>query len=341
MARGPMEGAGGGRGVILVTGGAGYIGSHACRALSDAGYAPVVFDDLSNGHEAFVRWGPLEIGDIRDRRALDAVFARHRPVGVMHFAGLIEVGESVLHPDRFHDVNVVGSRQVIEAARQAGVRAFVFSSTCATYGAPLAASMDESHPQAPLNPYGQGKLAVEQTLEELDRQSGFRSVRLRYFNAAGADAQGRIGERHAPETHAIPLAIMAALDPSRRFTIFGDDYPTADGTAVRDYVHVDDLAEAHLKALEWLLAGGGSEVFNLGSGSGTSMVELIAAIERVSGRPLNVGRGGRREGDASSLIADASKIGRVLGWRTTKDIDQIIRSAWAWHEAELARASRS
>ena len=208
---------------VLVSGGAGYVGSHVCLRLAEAGFLPVVYDNLSNGHAAFVQWGPLEVGDIRDGARLDQVMATHRPVAVLHFAASIEVGESVRHPGPFYENNVAGAISLIEAARRAGIGAFVFSSTCATYGDPVKVPMDETHPQAPLNPYGRSKLMVEQILADLDRYNGFRSIALRYFNAAGADPEGRIGERHHPETHAIPLAILAAMDPERSFTIFGTD----------------------------------------------------------------------------------------------------------------------
>lgn len=319
------------RPVILVTGGAGYVGSHTCMRLSEAGFAPVVYDDLSNGHEAFVRWGPLEIGDVRDAARLDAVFAAHRPVAVLHFAALIEVGESVKRPGDFYDVNVVGALQVIAAARRAGVEAMVFSSTCATFGDPVRVPMDETHPQAPLNPYGRTKLIVEQALADLDRYAGFRSVALRYFNAAGAEAGGLIGERHDPETHIIPLLIDMALGRRPGFSIFGTDYDTPDGTAVRDYVHVLDLADAHVLALRRLLEGGASTTFNLGAGVGSSVRDVIRAVESVSGLSLTITEAARREGDAPELVADNRKAIADLGWRPAYGLDEIVRSAWAWH----------
>lgn len=320
--------------VVLVTGGAGYVGSHTCLRLAEAGFRPVVFDDLSNGHEAFVQWGPLEQGDIRDTARLDSVFAAHRPVAVLHFAALIEVGESVKRPGDFYEVNVGGALQVIAAARRAGVQAMVFSSTCATYGAPAYMPMDEAHPQAPLNPYGRTKLMVEQALADLDRYAGFRSIALRYFNAAGADPQGRIGERHEPETHALPLLIEAALGRREGFSIYGNDYDTRDGTAVRDYVHVLDLADAHVLALRRLLAGGPTGAFNLGSGVGATVRELIDAVRRVSGRDLIVHEAPRREGDAPVLVADNRLAADQLGWRPAFDLDEIVRTAWAWHAAQ-------
>ncbi|ATQ44219.1 UDP-glucose 4-epimerase GalE [Caulobacter mirabilis] len=317
--------------VVLVAGGAGYVGSHACLRLAEAGFQPVVFDDLSNGHEAFVQWGPLEVGDVRNAEQLDSAFARHRPVAVLHFAGLIEVGESMKRPGDFYDVNVGGSLQLIAAARRAGVKAMVFSSTCATYGAPAYTPMDEDHPQAPLNPYGRSKLMVEQALADLDRLSGFRSIALRYFNAAGADPLGRIGERHEPETHALPLLIEAALGRRDGFSVFGTDYDTRDGTAVRDYVHVLDLADAHVLALRRLLAGGPGGAFNLGGGVGTTVRELIETVRRVSGRDIAVAEAPRRDGDAPVLVADNRRAVAELGWRPAYDLDGIVRTAWAWH----------
>jgi UDP-glucose 4-epimerase len=316
---------------VLVTGGAGYVGSHACLRLSEAGFTPVVYDNLSNGHRQFVQWGPFEEGDIRDGDQLDLVFARHRPVAVMHFAALIEVGESVKAPGRFYENNVGGAISLIEAARRAGVGAMVFSSTCATYGEPVRVPMDETHPQEPLNPYGRTKLMIEEALADYDRYAGFRSASLRYFNAAGADPEGRIGERHEPETHAIPLAIEAALGRRSGFSIFGTDYDTRDGTAVRDYIHVLDLADAHVLALKRLLAGGGTDVFNLGTGTGTTVRELVAAIRRAGVGDFPVRETGRREGDAPVLVADNKKAREVLGWKPRFTLDDIVRSAFDWH----------
>ncbi|MDP2213487.1 UDP-glucose 4-epimerase GalE [Phenylobacterium sp.] len=320
---------------VLVTGGAGYVGAHTCLRLAEAGFLPVAYDNLTNGHEAFTQWGPLEIGDIRDPVRLDEVFAKHQPVAVLHFAALIEVGESVRHPDRFYDNNVAGALALIAAARRAGVDKLVFSSTCATYGEPQQMPMDETHPQAPLNPYGRSKLMVEQILGDLDRHSGFRSVCLRYFNAAGADFEGRIGEWHDPETHAIPLAIAAAMGANAGFKIFGRDYPTRDGTAVRDYIHVLDLADAHVRALRHLLDGGASEAFNLGTGTGSTVQEVVAAIAAVSGRPFDVADAERREGDAPALVADNHKARDILGWAPRYGLPEILSSAWKWHTEGL------
>ena len=317
---------------VLVTGGAGYVGSHACLKLAEAGYEPIVFDDLSNGHEAFVRWGPFERGDIRDRARLAEVFERHRPVAVMHFAALIEVGESVRFPGRFYETNVGGAANVVQAAQTAGVGAFVFSSTCATYGDPVRVPMDERHPQAPLNPYGRSKLMIEQALADMDAYAGLRFTALRYFNAAGADPEGRVGERHEPETHAIPLLLQAAQGRRPGFSIFGTDYETRDGTAVRDYVHVLDLADAHVSALKRLLDGGASDVFNLGTGTGTTVRQLIEAVKRATGREFPVVETGRRPGDAPVLVADNAKAREALGWSPRWSLDDIIAHAWAWHD---------
>ncbi len=321
---------------VLVTGGAGYLGSHACLALSEAGFTPVVFDDLSNGHREHVQWGPLEVGDIGDAARLNATFERHRPIAVLHFAARIEVGESTRDPGAFYKTNVCGTVELIEAARRAGVNALVFSSTCATFGDPVALPMDENHPQAPLNPYGRSKLMVEQLLADYDRYVGFRSTVLRYFNAAGADPQGRIGEWHEPETHAIPLAFEVALGQRKQFTIFGDDYDTRDGTALRDYVHVLDLADAHVSALKRLLSGGASTSFNLGTGTGTTVRELVDGVGRIVGEPLKSEIAPRREGDAPVLIANSDKARDQLGWVAKRDLDEILSSAWRWHQQRNA-----
>ncbi|PWE57762.1 UDP-glucose 4-epimerase GalE [Metarhizobium album] len=318
---------------ILVVGGAGYIGSHTCLELARQGFTPVVFDNLSNGHQEFVKWGPFEPGDIRDRDRLDDVLARYRPAAILHFAALIEVGQSVREPAAFYDNNVVGTLTLLAAARQAGVKAFVFSSTCATYGLPQQLPMGEAHPQAPINPYGRTKWIVEQALGDFGLDDGLRSVILRYFNAAGADPEGRIGEWHTPETHAIPLAIEAALGRRDGFTVFGTDYDTRDGTCVRDYVHVLDLADAHVRALQHLLSGGQSTAVNLGTGTGTTVRELLDAVRQVSGRTFKVTLSSRREGDSPTLVADNRKALDLLGWQPRYDLRQIVETAWNWHKA--------
>ncbi len=316
---------------VLVVGGAGYIGSHTCLDLANKGYKPVVFDNFSNGHREFVKWGPAEEGDIRDRARLDEVLAKHKPSAILHFAALIEVGESVKDPIAFYDNNVIGTLTLLSAAQAAGIDAFVFSSTCATYGLPQSVPLDETHRQVPINPYGRTKYIVEQALADYDQYKNFRSVVLRYFNAAGADFEGRIGEWHQPETHAIPLAIDAALGRRQGFKVFGSDYETRDGTCVRDYIHVLDLADAHVRAVQYLLDGGSSVALNLGTGTGTTVKELLGAIEDVSSKPFPVEYIGRREGDSHTLVANNDKARDVLGWVPQYDLSQIIQSAWKWH----------
>lgn len=321
---------------VLVTGGAGYIGSHTCLDLAARGFNPVVFDNFSGGHPEFVRWGPAETGDIRDAKRLDEVFEVYRPVAVVHFAALIEVGQSIQDPLSFYDNNVAGTISLLNAMRRAGCDRIVFSSTCATYGDPVALPMDETHPQAPLNPYGRSKLMVERILADLSERSTMRHVALRYFNAAGADAEGRIGERHDPETHAVPLAIEAALGRRPGFKVFGTDYDTRDGTCIRDFVHVADLADAHSRAIGYLLDGGDSTALNLGTGTGTSVRELLTAIEDRAGRKIAAQETERRPGDAPVLVADSSAAQRVLGWRAARTLSEIVDTAWRWH----ARANR-
>ena len=316
---------------VLVVGGAGYIGSHTCLDLANKGFKPVVYDNFSNGHREFVKWGPAEEGDIRDRARLDEVLAKHKPAAILHFAALIEVGESVKDPVSFYENNVIGTLTLLSAAQAAGVKAFVFSSTCATYGLPQSVPLDESHRQVPINPYGRTKYIVEQALADYDQYKGLRSVVLRYFNAAGADFEGRIGEWHTPETHAIPLAIEAALGRRQGFKVFGSDYDTRDGTCVRDYIHVLDLADAHVRAVEYLLDGGESVALNLGTGTGTTVKELLGTIETVSKRPFPVEYVGRREGDSTTLVANNDKARDILGWSPQYDLSRIIESAWNWH----------
>jgi UDP-glucose 4-epimerase len=316
---------------ILVTGGAGYVGSHCCLALARAGHKVVVYDNLFNGHERFVKWGPFERGDIRDRARLTDVFSAHRPDAVLHCAALIEVGESVKHPDRFYDNNVAGALVLLDVMREAGVKPFVFSSTCATFGEPRRLPMDETHPQAPVSPYGWTKLMVEQASRDIAAAHGLTFAHLRYFNAAGAAPEEGIGERHDPETHAIPLALMALLGRRQGFKIFGQDYDTRDGSCLRDYVHVLDLADAHVRAIERLLAGGASLAANLGTGDGVTVLELLAAIERVTGKRVPAEATARRPGDAPALVADNSYARRELGWTAARGIDAVIADAWKWH----------
>lgn len=316
---------------ILVTGGAGYVGSHCCLALKRAGHDVVVYDNLYNGHERFVKWGPFEKGDIRDRARLAAVFAAHRPDAVVHCAALIEVGESVKYPDRFYDNNVTGALVLLDVMREAGVKPFVFSSTCATYGEPQRLPMDEMHPQAPVSPYGWSKLMIEQASRDIAAAHGITFAHLRYFNAAGAAPDEGIGEKHEPETHAIPLALMTLLGKRQAFKVFGQDYETRDGSCLRDYVHVLDLADAHVRAIERLLGGGASLAANLGTGDGVTVLELLAAIERVTGKRVPADATERRPGDAPALVADNSHARRELGWTPARAIDAVIADAWKWH----------
>ncbi|HEY1798134.1 MAG TPA: UDP-glucose 4-epimerase GalE [Stellaceae bacterium] len=318
---------------ILVTGGAGYVGSHACKVLAKAGYTPVVFDNLLRGHREAVRWGPLVIGELSDRSALVAAMRQHSVTAVMHFAAFAYVGESVADPELYYRNNVMGTLNLLAAMREAGIGSIVFSSTCAVYGEPDEIPMRETLPLAPVNPYGETKLAIERALRWYSGAYGIRYAALRYFNAAGADPEGEIGEAHDPETHVIPLAIRAALGQAGPIGVFGTDYPTADGSAVRDYIHVTDLADAHVRAFQYLEKGGDSAAINLGTGSGSSVLELIASIERVSGRKVPHNRGPRRAGDPPALIADPSLAAKLLGWRAThSDMDTIVRTALAWHE---------
>ncbi len=320
---------------ILVAGGAGYIGAHTCLDLFAKGFTPVVYDNLSNGHAEFVKWGKLEIGDIRDRRRLDEVLAKHKPQAIIHFAAAIEVNESVRDPGKYYENNVGGTITLLRAAQAAGIDKIVFSSTCATYGMPLSIPMDEGHPQSPLNPYGQSKLIVEQILRDLDRYQGLHSVILRYFNAAGADPEGKIGEWHSPETHAIPIALETALGRRPYFQVLGTDYETRDGSCVRDFVHVLDLADAHTRAIEHLLNDGKSLALNLGTGHGTTVKELLDQVGRVVGKTIDVKYGPRRDGDSPALIADNTLAKRTIGWSPRHDLKSIIDTAWNWHSKYL------
>jgi UDP-glucose 4-epimerase len=322
---------------ILVAGGAGYIGAHTCLDLSNKGFTPIVYDNLSNGHAEFAKWGPLEIGDIRDRRRLDEVLAKYRPEAIVHFAAAIEVGESVRDPGGYYENNVGGTLTLLRAAQSAGVDKFVFSSTCATYGVPLSIPMTETHPQAPINPYGRSKLIVEQMLQDFDLYQGLRSFTLRYFNAAGADPEGRIGEWHTPETHAIPIALDAALGRRPHFQVLGTDYETRDGSCVRDFIHVLDLADAHTRAITHLLNDGTSHALNLGTGHGTTVKELLEAIRSVVGRDFETRYGPRREGDSPALVADNTLAQRIIGWSPQHDLRSIIETAWNWHVNRLPR----
>jgi UDP-arabinose 4-epimerase len=323
---------------VLVTGAAGYVGSHAASALKAAGLIPVTLDNLSRGHRELVRFGPLEVGDILDGDRVLDVIDRYQPRAVMHFAALAYVGESVEQPERYYHNNFAGALSLLGAMRRRGLSRFIFSSTCATYGVPERQPMTEDLPQNPINPYGRSKLMVEQALRDLDTAYGIRSVSLRYFNACGAHPSGDIGEMHAPETHLIPRVLMAAAGEIEAVDVFGTDYPTPDGTAIRDYIHVCDLADAHVSALRYLETGGATTALNLGTGRGHSVREVIDSVARVSGRTPQCRFGARRPGDPPMLVADASRAREVLGFRPQwSDIDRIVGSAWTWHRRNKAK----
>ena len=320
---------------ILVTGGAGYVGSHACKALAARGYRPITFDNLVYGHSAAVKWGPMEVGDIADRERIDAVIAKHRPQAVMHFAAFTYVGESVADPGKYYRNNVAGTLSLLEAMRDHGIGKLVFSSTAATYGTPATVPIPETATKAPINPYGRSKWTAEQMIADFASAHGLRSAALRYFNAAGADPDGEIGECHDPESHLIPLAMQAVTGDGPPLTLFGNDYPTPDGTCIRDYIHVTDLADAHVRALELLDRRDGAEAFNLGTGRGASVRQVIDAVEQAAGKKVPHGIGPRRAGDPAELVSDPAKAMRDLGWSPAlSDLDSIVATAWAWHIRE-------
>jgi UDP-glucose-4-epimerase GalE len=327
---------------VLVVGGAGYIGSHCAKALRAAGFAPVVYDNLSTGHRDFVKWGPLVEGDILDAARLQETLARIQPIAVMHFAALALVGESVAEPSKYWRVNVGGTLSLLDAMRAAQIDKLVFSSTCAVYGEPAVAPIHEGIPKDPVNPYGASKLAAERIMEDFGAAYGLRSVRLRYFNACGADPALEIGEDREIETHLIPLILDAALERRPFIGIFGSDYPTPDGTAIRDYIHVVDLADAHIKALQYLIDGGETLAVNLGTGQGASVAEVIAAAERTVGHAIPQVRKDRRRGDPAKLVADPTKAADILNWRARRsDIETIMNNAWAWHRKRFGRQERA
>lgn len=317
---------------FLVTGGAGYVGSHVCKRLARQGHTPVTYDNLSRGHRWAVRWGPLEEGDLHDRTRLDAVLDRWKPDGVLHFAAFAYVAESIADPALYYRNNVAGTLTLLDAMRAAGVDRLVFSSTCATYGVSPKQPIEESDPQTPINPYGASKLMIERILRDHGVGYGLNAVILRYFNAAGADPDRETGECHDPEPHVIPQAIYAAQGRVPAFRVLGTDYDTPDGSAVRDYVHVCDLADAHTAAMDHLSRHRGVEAFNLGTGVGTSVLEVVRAVEQVSGCTVPVEFHPRRPGDPPRLVADSTRAGEVLGWRPQRsDLDTLIGSAWCWH----------
>lgn len=316
---------------VLVVGGAGYIGSHTCKLLKRRGFTPIVFDSLVTGYEENVRWGPFVRGDLADRAAIDRALREYAPSAVIHFAAFSLVGESVTDPGKYYRNNVVGSLNLLEAMRDAGVKDLVFSSTCATYGVPRTIPIPEAHEQLPINPYGASKMMMERMMSDFAAAHGLRFVALRYFNAAGGDPDAEIGERHEPETHLIPLVLDAARGKRPQVTVFGDDYETPDGTCIRDYIHVDDLADAHLRALDYLRNGGTANVFNLGNGKGYSIREVIRVAERVTGLIIPAVIGARRAGDPPVLVGDASLARRDLGWVPEyADLDVIVAHAWAF-----------
>jgi UDP-glucose-4-epimerase GalE len=318
---------------VLVTGGAGYIGSHASKALARAGYRVVVFDNFVAGHRAAVKYGDLVEGDIADVAAVRAALRRHRIFAVMHFAAFLDVGESVRAPMRYYRNNVIGALGVLEAMVAESVGVFVLSSTCATYGEPIETPIAETHPQRPINSYGETKLAIERALPHFERAHGLHAIALRYFNAAGADPDGEIGEDHAPEIHVIPRALDAAAG-GPGLQVFGDDYPTPDGTCLRDYVHVSDLADAHVRALESLVETGRSGAYNLGTGRPHSVKEVIGAVERVTGRTVPWTLAPRRPGDPAVLYAAPKKAQTELRWQPRHaDLETIVRTAWDWRRA--------
>ena len=321
---------------VLVSGGAGYIGSHACKVLEQSGFRPVVLDNLVYGHEWAVKWGPLVVGDTADVELICNVIEEHKPVAVMHFAAFAYVGESTENPQKYYKNNVSGTLGLLEAMVRTNLKEFVFSSTCATYGVPSGKTIPENHPQSPINPYGHSKLMVEQILRDYDAAYGLRSVSLRYFNAAGADPDGEIGEDHDPETHLIPLVLDAASGRREAITIFGTDYDTPDGTCVRDYIHVTDLAEAHVNALKYLDGGGASDAFNLGVGHGHSVREVIDTAREVTGRDISVVEGERRPGDPPYLVAEAGRAQSTLQWQPRfAALGDIIGTAWQWHQRQF------
>jgi UDP-arabinose 4-epimerase len=321
---------------VLVTGGAGYIGSHCCKAFAGSGWSVITYDNLSRGWRDAVKWGPMVEGDISDAETLSAALRKYQPDVVAHFAAYAYVGESVEKPETYYRNNSFGSLVLLEEMLKAGVRKLIFSSTCASYGVPVRSPIDEAHPQSPINPYGWSKFIIERMVEDFSSAHGLDAVVLRYFNAAGCDPDGEVGERHDPETHVIPLAIEATVKRDRIFTVHGIDFDTRDGTAVRDYVHVSDLARAHVLAGEKLLRDRGVHVYNLGTGTGTTVRELVDAVSRASGSRLPFVYGPRRAGDPPALVAAAGKARRELGWVPEQSgIDRIVETALAWYRGRL------
>lgn len=317
---------------ILIVGGAGYIGSHMGKYLHGKGLNPVVLDNLSYGHKEAVQWGPLYEGELDDENLLAGIFKKHDIKAVMHFAAFCYVGESVTDPLKYYQNNVASTLGLLSSMLGNGVDKLIFSSTCATYGEPNSLPMSESHSQHPINPYGRSKLMMENILDDLDPAYGLKSVCLRYFNAAGADPEGELGEDHDPETHLIPLVLRTALGLQGELTVFGNDYPTEDGTCIRDYIHITDLAQAHYLALLHLLDGGESKKYNLGNGSGYSILDVINTARRITGRDINYSFADRRDGDPAVLVGSAEKAAHELGWKPEfNSLETILETAWNWH----------
>jgi UDP-arabinose 4-epimerase len=328
---------------ILVTGGAGYIGSHTAKLLASQGYEPVVLDNLSNGHRWAVRYGPLAVGEIDDRKLVRRLVHEYDIDSVLHFAALAYVGDSMRDPVRYFRNNVSATLTLLDTLAEAGVDNVVFSSTCATYGIPETSEIAETHVQSPVNPYGESKLTAEKILKWLRTLRGLRYVALRYFNAAGADPEGELGEEHNPETHLIPLVLQTAMGQRQSVSVFGSDYPTDDGSAVRDYIHVMDLADAHVRALRYMWEGGTQTAFNLGAERGHSVLDVIRCAERVTGRPIRISWEPRRAGDPPRLVAKADLARQELGWTPRySDLDTMVGTAWEWlasHRSSLAAAA--
>ncbi len=328
--------------VVLITGGAGYIGSHAVQEARKNGFDPVSYDNLSLGHAWAVQGSPLVKGELADRKKLSAAFKKFKPAAVMHFASHTSVGESVANPQKYYQDNLTNAMTLFSVMLERKVRYFILSSTAATYGDPVEVPIPETHPQAPINPYGDSKLMLEKILAWYDKAYGLRSTFLRYFNAAGADASGKIGEVHEPETHLIPLVLDAAMGRRKEITVFGQDYPTADGTCIRDYIHVTDLAGAHFLALKRMMEKDKSDFFNLGTGKGFSVKEVITKAEEVTGMKVPVKMGARRAGDPPELVARSSKAMETLGWQPRhSSLENILRTAWAWHQGYFGKIKTS
>jgi UDP-arabinose 4-epimerase len=327
---------------ILITGGAGYIGSHACKKLASQGYTPIAHDNLIYGHKNFAKWGPFEHGNILDGERLRQVMVEYRPSAVFHFAAFGYVGESIQDPAKYYKNNVAGTISLLNAMKDCGINKIVFSSTCATYGIPESIPISENHIQHPINPYGQSKLFVEKILKDYDRAFGIKSVVFRYFNAAGADPDCEIGEDHDPESHLIPLIFDVAAGKRKQIEIFGDDYPTPDGTCIRDYIHVCDIAAAHVMALKHLEDTNKSDDFNLGVGYGYSVKEVIRAVEKVTGKPVITKVANRRAGDPAMLIADAAKARSILGWKPQyENLEIMVEHAWRWYQKRFGIRKKS